>query len=106
MQRPRLKNTGTFPRFENAPTCYRTPRWPDLEFPRKIPKKYPRAEILDSQNLPPKYPENTDKNTQNAHFGYFFGIFGVNSGSPEFRPGGYFFGIFRGNSGSGHLGAL
>ena len=26
-------------RVENAPACYRAPRWPDPEFPQKIPKK-------------------------------------------------------------------
>ena len=46
---------------ENAPTCYRAPKWPDPEFPRKIPKNTPRPEILDSRNLHPKYPENTEK---------------------------------------------
>ena len=51
--------------LENAPACYRTPRWPDPEFP---------------------------KNTQKiARFG---GILGVNSGSPEFRAGVYFFAVF------------
>ena len=73
----------------------------------KIP---PSPEILDSQNLPPKYPENTQKilpKYQKCPFWvFFFGILGVFLGVPEFRPGGYFFGIFRGNSGSGHLGAL
>ena len=31
------------PKVENAPTCYRAPKWPDPDFPRKIPKKYPPA---------------------------------------------------------------
>ena len=35
--------------IENAPTCYRAPRWPDPEFPQKIPIKDPRPEILDSR---------------------------------------------------------
>ena len=80
--------------FENAPTCYRAPRWPDPEFPRKIPKKYPRAEILEPQENTPKIP----KKYQNAHFliflGYFFGIFGVFWGEilgvQNFGPGGIF----------------
>ena len=65
------------PWFWNAPTCYGAPRWPDTEFPRQIPKKYP-PEILDSQNLPWKPPENTEKipqNTKDARFGYFLGVF-------------------------------
>ena len=99
------------PGLKNAPTCYRAPRWPDPEFPRKIPKKYPPGPKFWT---PKKIPQRYQKNTKNAHFfgilgvffRYFRGIFGVNSGSPEFRAGGHFFGIFRGNSGSGHLGAL
>ena len=85
-------------KLENAPTCYRGPRWPDPEFPRKIPKKYLRPAILDSQNLPPKYPENTPKNTKHAFstFSVFWGYF---LGVPEYRPEGYFFSIFCGNSG-------
>ena len=96
------------PRVENAPTCYRAPRWPDLELPRKIQKKYPHPEILDSQNLHPKYAENTKKKTENpknTHFGYVFDILGECIGVPEFRPG-VFLRYFSSNSGSGHLGAL
>ena len=34
------KSTAKFTtKFENAPACYRAPRWPDLEFPQNIPKK-------------------------------------------------------------------
>ena len=62
---------------------------------------------------PKKIPQNTPKIPKTVIFGilgvffrYFWGIFRVNSGSPEFQAGGYFFGIFCGNSGSGHLGAL
>ena len=95
---------------KNAPTCYRAPRWPNPEFPRKIPKKYPSGR---NSGTPRKYPKNTEKIPKMRIFGilgvffrYFQGILGVNSGSPEFRAGGYFFGIFRGNSGSGHFGAL
>ena len=96
--------------FENAPTCYRAPKWPDPEFPRKIPKKYPPGR---NSGTPRKYPQNAEKIPKmrifgilGVFFGYFQGILGVNSGSPEFRAGGYFFGIFRGNSRSGHFGAL
>ena len=88
-----MKKSQRFFGLENAPTCYRAPKWPDPEFPRKIPKKYPRPEILDSQNLAPKYPENTKKyprNTKKCAFWLFFGIFGVFLGAPEFRPGGLF----------------
>ena len=92
---------------ESPPTCYRAPRWPDPEFPRKILKKYPPGR---NSGTPIKYQKNTKKYQKSVFsgvfFGYFRGIFGVNSGSPEFQAGGYFFGIFRGNSGSGHLGAL
>ena len=99
---PRTKNsremTGEMASVENAPTCYRAPKWPDPEFPQKIPKKNtPRPEILDSQNLPPKYPENTEKipqNTKNARFWYFFGIFsvfgGIFLGFQNFCPRGIF----------------
>ena len=45
---------------ENAPTRYRAPPSLDPEFLRKIPKNNPRPEILDSHNLHPKYPENTE----------------------------------------------
>ena len=75
---------------ENAPTCYRAPKWPDPEFPRKIPKKYPRPEILDTQNLSQKYPENTEKippKYQKCAFLYFFcvlGVFSQWSRSPSF----------------------
>ena len=94
-------------KIENAPTCYRAPKWPDPEFPRKMPKKYPPARNSGlpefTPKIPRKYRKNTPKMPKNTHFWYFFDIFGVFSwGSPE----GYFFGIFRGNSGSGHLGAL
>ena len=81
-------------RFKNAPTCYRAPRWPDPEFPRKIQKKYPSGR---NSGTPRKYPKNTEKipkvrilGTLGVFFWYFRGILGVNSGSPEFRAGGYF----------------
>ena len=69
-----LESMGSF--IENAPTCYRAPKWPDPEFPRKIPKNTPRAEILEPQENTPKIPKKY------AFSGYFFGVF--------------FSGIFRG----------
>ena len=61
----------------------------------KIP---PRPEILDSQNSPPKYPEKYRKNTpkipKNAHFWYFFGIFGVFSWGSRISAQGVFFRYF------------
>ena len=68
---------------KNAPTCYRAPRWPDPEFPRKIPKKYPSGR---SSGTPRKYPKKYRKNTKNAHFWYSAGYFLVFSG--------YFWGKF------------
>ena len=66
--------------FENTPTCYRAPRWPDPEFPRKIRKKYvPWAEILDSQKIlsenTPKIPKRCSQNTKNAQVWVFFRCF-------------------------------
>ena len=96
--------------FENAPACYRAPRWPDPEFHEKYRKNTPRPEILDSQNFPRKIPRKHRKNTPKIPKMTVFGIFSVFCGyflgGPKFRPGGYFFAIFCGNSGSGHLGAL
>ena len=85
--------------LESAPTCYRAPKRPDPDFPRKIPKKYPfGGEILDSRNLPENTPKNTKKypqNTRNARFGYFFGILGVFFGGSRIPPpGGGFFRYF------------
>ena len=84
--------------IKNAPTCYRAPKWPDPEFPRKILKNYPPGR---NSGTPTKYPKNTEKIPKIRIFGifrvffwYFRGILGVNSGSPEFRAGGYFFGVF------------
>ena len=100
----------TSSKFENAPACCRAPRWPDPEFPQNAKKMPPPGPKFRN---PPKYPENTERIPQTGFFWYFggilgafWGILGVNSGSPEFRAGGYFFGIFHGNSGSDHLGAL
>ena len=67
----------------------KSPRARRPTFTPKIPRKY--------QKIPEKY--------QKCPFRVFFGILGVFFGVPEFLRG-YFFGIFGGNSGSGHLGAL
>ena len=82
-----------FSEVKNAPTCYRAPRWPDPEFPRKIPKKYPPGRNA----RPRKYPQNIEKLPKTGIFGilgYFRGILGFNSGSPEFQAGGYLFQYF------------
>ena len=94
--------------IENAPTCYKAPRRPDPEFPRKMPKKDPPARNAGlpefTPKMPRKYRKNTPNwNTKNAHFRYFFGSLGVLSWGSR---NSYFFGIFCGNSGSDHLGAL
>ena len=99
-------------KIENAPSCYRAPRRPDPEFPRKIPKKYPPARRSGLQNLPPKYPENnenkrkTNKTPKMPVLGIFFGIFGMFAWGSRISAQRVFFSIFGGKSGSGHLGAL
>ena len=89
---------------ENAPTCYRAPRWPDPEFPRKIPKKYPPARNSGlpefTFKIPRKYRKNTPKIPKMPILGIFSVFSGYFLGVQNFGPGGYFFGIFRGNSGS------
>ena len=85
-------------RFENAPTCYRAPKWPDPEFPRKMPKKIPpgpkfwtpRIYPQNTPKIPKKYPENTE----NAYFGIFSVFLGYFLGVPEFRPAGGIFSVF------------
>ena len=75
-------------RAENAPTCYRAPRWPDPESPRKMPKEYPWPEILDSQRLPPKQ----QKKPKMPILGFFFsGILGVFSWGSRISAWGVFF---------------
>ena len=102
--------------FSKGGLLLRTPRplkprdGPTRNFHEKYQKIPLGQKFWNPKKIPPKYR----KNTKNAHFWYFGGMFfryfrgilGVNSGSPEFRAAGYFFGIFRGNSGSGHFGAL
>ena len=70
---------------------------PTQNFREKCRKNTPRPKIWNPKTIPPKYPQNT----QNWHFWYlgvffryFQSIWGVNSGSPEFRSGGSFFGFF------------
>ena len=93
----------------NAPTCYKAPKWPDPEFPRKIPK-YPPAQNSGLPEFTPKIPRKYRKNTPkipkmricgilSVFLGYFLGV-------PEFRPGGYFFGIFPWKFRVGPFGAL
>ena len=86
--RPLFKARNSLERFsfsevENATTCCRAPRWFNPEFPRKMPNKYPpakentpRAKILDSQKMLPKYSENTEKvlsKYKKIRFGHFLG---------------------------------
>ena len=94
--------------LENV-TCFnlalRTPRpgteprdGPTQNFHEKCRKSTLGPQILDSQKLPPKYPENTKKypqNTKNARFGYFFRYFGVFSWDSRISaPGGIFSAFF------------
>ena len=92
------------PSLENAPTCYRAPKWPDPEFPEKIPKKYLPGRNSGLPEFSPKIPRKYQKIPKKypkvrilVFFRYFWGIF---LGFQNFGPGG----IFRGNSGAGHSG--
>ena len=87
---------------DNAPTCYRAPKWPDPEFPRKIPKKYPPARNSGLQEFTPKIPRKYRKNTPKipkmhilVFFWYFWGIF---LGFQNFGPRGIFSVFFVGPS--------
>ena len=65
---------------ENAPACYRAPRWPDPEFPQKKSEKVgPRPKFWNPKKIPQKYRKNT-KTMIFGILGVFFGIFGVFSG--------------------------
>ena len=89
----------------NGPVALKTPRpateprnGPTRNFHEKYRKNTPRPEILDSQNLPPKYPENTEKIPRKyrkcvflVFFRYFGGIF---LGFQNFGPGGIFLVFF------------
>ena len=46
-------------RIKNPPTCYKAPKWPDREFPRKIPKT--SLKLWNPKKTPRKHPENTPK---------------------------------------------
>ena len=88
---------SVFTRFvESAPTSYSAPKWPDPDgiSAKNAKKNTPRPEILDSQNLPPKYLENTEKippKYQKCVFwGYFSVFWGYFPGVPEFQPGAIF----------------
>ena len=86
---------GVHSTSENAPTCYRAPRWPDPEFPQKILKKippglkfwtlrkYPQNTLELPKNIPPKYK----KMPVSGILGVFRGIF---SGFQNFGPEGIF----------------
>ena len=93
--------------------------WKELRTPRPAtetrdgltktcPKIGPWPEILDSQNLPPKIPENTQDilpNTKNDRFGHFYGNFGYFLGV-QISAQGVFLDIVSGNSRSGNLCAV
>ena len=85
-------------RLENAPTCYRAPKWPDPEFPRKIPKKYPAARNSGlpefTPKMPRKYRKNTPKIPKMRIFGIFSFIFGVFSWGSRISARGVFFRYF------------
>ena len=69
---------------ENAPTCNRALRWPDQEFQRKIPQKYPglkfwtpRISPQNTQNyrkIPPKYRKNALLGVFSEFGGFFLGF--------------------------------
>ena len=80
--------------IENALTCYRAPKWPDPEFPRKIPKKYPPARNSGLPEFTPKIPKKYPQNTKNEHFWYVWGIFGVFSWGSRISGWGVFFRYF------------
>ena len=76
-------------------------------FHKKIPKNSPQAEILEPQENTPKILKNYQKRSFwyfVGIFSVFSGIFGVNSGSPEFRAGGYFSWKFRVGPSRGSVG--
>ena len=94
-------------KIKRAPTVnLRTPRpateprnGPTRNFHEKYRKNTPRPEILDSRIYPqntPKIPKKYPQNTKNAHFWYFFGIFGVFSWGSRISAPGVFFQYFWG----------
>ena len=83
--------------FENAPACYRAPKWPYLEFPQRYRENTPRAKILGTL-FRIKCSEDAEKNPKTGIFGFFFGIsrvfWGYFLGVPEFWSKGYFLAFF------------
>ena len=85
--------------LENGPTCYRAPKWPDPEFPRKMPKKYPPARHSGLPEFTPKIPRKYQKIPPEYQkcaflvlfFRYFLGIF---LGFQNFGPRGIFLVFF------------
>ena len=81
--------------LKNTPTCYRAPRWPDPEFPRKIPKKYSPGR---NSGTPRKYPKIPKKYLKYAFWvfsWYFFRILVRKKSSCAFK-------ILVRNSGAGN----
>ena len=90
--------TETQSNVQNAPTCYRAPKWPNPEFPRKIPEKYPPARNSGLPEFTPKIARKYRKNDPKIEkmgilvfWGYFFGIFLV---FQNFGPRGIFLVFF------------
>ena len=83
---------------ENARPATEPRNGPDLEFPRKIPKKYPLARNSGlpefTPKIPRKYRKNTPKTPKMRIFGIFFGIFGVFSWGSRISARGVFFRYF------------
>ena len=75
LQLPKPMRIGII--FANAPTCYRAPRRPNPELPRKIPNKKKAGPKFwtpgFAPKLPRKYRKNTPKIYQYTYFWYFFG---------------------------------
>ena len=86
------------PTVLRAPPPATEPRdGPTRNFQEKYRKNTPWPEILDSRNLPRKYPENTEKipqKYQKSSFWYFFGIFGVFSWGSKISAWDLFFRYF------------
>ena len=109
-ERERKQNfEGKLPKDLRTPRAATEPRnGPTWNFYEKYRKNTPRPEILDSQNLAPKYPENTEKIPPKyqkmcilVFFRYFGGIF---LGFQNLGPG-VIFSVFFVEI-PGHLGAL
>ena len=102
---------GVHSTSENAPTCYRAPRWPDPECQQKILKKIPPGSKFWTLR---KYPQNTlelpkkhtPKIQKNARFGYFGGISGYFSRGSRISARRVFFQYFLWKLQVGHLRVL